>query len=104
MSNRRLSAYSIPPAGKISALGTKDLGDIDNFKYRYCALGRVHASGMVSDNWDEKRDWGIDVLFLPPGGSWKNKGPFKVSVTLTSPANHRRAPYGVLSATIQRSE
>jgi hypothetical protein len=75
---------------------------IDNPKYTHC-VGQTHVSGIVSANWNEKRDWGVDVIFEAPRGGWQSNSPSKVTVTLTQPGRTpREAPYSVLSATIER--
>jgi hypothetical protein len=75
---------------------------IDNPKYSHC-IGQAHVSGIVSANWNEKRDWGVDVWFNAPRGGWQSNSPFTVTVALTQPGRTpREAPYTFLSATIER--
>lgn len=85
------------------AASTKELHGIENRKYRWCT-DNVHATGIVSDNWDDDRDWGLDISFFPPWGSWANAGPVQVVVSITAPKPLKRPKLSVISAMISRPE
>ena len=85
------------------AASTKELHGIENRRYRWCT-DNVHTTGIVSDNWDNDRDWGLDVGFYPPGGSWTNAGPVQVVVSITAPRPLKRPNLNVVSAMVDRPE